>query len=354
MNKLSYFRPAIDAMSGYTPGEQPKLADITKLNTNENPYPPAPGVSEVLKSFAADKLRLYPDPMCTELRHTAAGLFKLDIENIIAGNGSDDILTMIFRCFTDESRPCACLEPTYSLYPVLANIQGCEAIKINLNEDFSLPDNLLEQAERANLLIITRPNAPTGNSFTLPEIEQICAEFKGIVLVDEAYVDFANDSCIGLVKKFDNLIVSRTASKSYSLAGGRLGLAMADVQLIDGMMKVKDSYNVNALTQVIAIAALRDQGYLKSTVEKIINSRNRLTAGLIKLGFRVIDSEANFVFAAPPDGDGERYFNQLREQAIIVRYFPGSATGRFVRITVGTDEQIDRLLEFTSTINLGT
>jgi histidinol-phosphate aminotransferase len=170
-------------------------------------------------------------------------------------------------------------------------------------------------------------------------------------LIDEAYVDFAADSCIGLVNKFDNVIVSRTLSKSYSLAGVRLGLAMANSTIIDGMMKVKDSYNVNALTQTIATTALRDQDYLKATVKKIITTREHLAKSLTQLGFTVIPSAANFVFAAPPDGDGEKYFNQLREQAIIVRYFPGETTGRFVRITVGNDEQVERLLTFTASLS---
>lgn len=351
MSKVSYFRPEIDAMNGYTPGEQPKVTNIVKLNTNENPYPPAPAIEQVLKDFSTDKLRLYPDPLCCDLRQTAAELFNLDIKNIIAGNGSDDLLTMIFRCFTDKICPVACLEPTYSLYPVLANIQGCECISINLNDDFSLPDTLLSQAETANLLIITRPNAPTGNSFPLPEIARVCAKFRGIVLVDEAYVDFAIDSCIGLVKKFDNLIVLRTLSKSYSLAGVRLGLAMASQPLIAGMMKVKDSYNVNALTQAIAIVALKEQAYLNSIVKKVITSRQRLSERLQQRGFNVITSEANFIFVAPPDNNGEKYFKLLREQAIIVRYFPGVTTEKFVRITIGTDEQIDRLLKFTETLN---
>lgn len=347
MLKQSYFRPEIDAMTGYTPGEQPKIANIIKLNTNENPYPPAPAVNEIIKKFVPEKLRLYPDPTCTTLRRAAAELCKLETNNIIAANGSDDILTIIFRCFTDVTRPVACLEPTYSLYPVLAKIQGTECLNIDLTADFQLPNNLLEQARTANLLIITRPNAPTGNSFPLTNIEQICAKFKGVVLIDEAYADFASDSCVELVNRFDNVIVSRTLSKSYSLAGARVGLAMANEKLITGMMKVKDSYNVNALSQAIATAALQDQSYLKSITNKIIVTRERLSASLKQLGFTVIPSAANFVFAAPPDNNGKQYFDQLREQAIIVRYFPGKITGRFVRITVGTNEQIDRLLSFT-------
>ncbi len=350
MSKKEYFRPEIAAMNGYTPGEQPQMSNIVKLNTNENPYPPSPTVAATLADMEWERLRLYPDPDCSALRQTIAQLFDLQPNNIIAGNGSDDILTIIFRCFTDSQRAMACLEPTYSLYRVLADIQGCRCLTLPLQADFSLPDNLLPQAADANLLIITRPNAPTGNSFPRTDMARLCAEFDGIVVIDEAYADFAGDNCIDLIKQFDNLIVTRTLSKSYSLAGARLGLALAAPALISGMMKVKDSYNVNALTQLIGRVALQDQQYLKETVNRIIAERRIMTSELRKMNFTVVDSEANFIFAAPPDGDGESYFQRLREQAIIVRYFPGPVTGKYVRITIGTPEQNRRLLDFTSTI----
>lgn len=348
MSSKSYFRPEIDVMSGYTPGEQPKIADITKLNTNENPYPPSPAVIKALRDFDGERLRLYSDPLSVELRRTIAAKFGVAVDNVIAGNGSDDILTIVFRCFCGIGRPMACLNPTYSLYPVLAQIQGAESISIPLNKDFSMPDDLLEQAAPANLLIITRPNAPTGNSFPMARMEEICRDFDGIVMIDEAYADFAEDSCIGLVKRFDNVIMSRTLSKSYCLAGLRLGFAIASEAIIDGMMKVKDSYNVDMLTQCLAKAAIEDQEYLEQTSSVIRAARKRLTEALVKLGFEVIPSQTNFVFAAPPDGDGEKYFKALREQAIIVRYFPAPETRRFVRITVGTEKQIDKLLDYTA------
>ncbi|MEG1980016.1 MAG: aminotransferase class I/II-fold pyridoxal phosphate-dependent enzyme, partial [Victivallaceae bacterium] len=186
----SYFRPAIDVMSGYTPGEQPKMKKLVKLNTNENPFPPAPGVAEVLKKIDYDLLRRYPDPMADELCGVAAKIFGLERNNIIGGNGSDDILTMTFRAFSDPVRPVAVLNPTYSLYDELAKMQEAELIKISLEDDFSLPEDLLEQAERANLLIITRPNAPSGNTFPLEKIREFCQKFDGIVFIDEAYGDF--------------------------------------------------------------------------------------------------------------------------------------------------------------------
>jgi histidinol-phosphate aminotransferase len=344
---VSYFRPAIDAMSGYTPGEQPKVLNLIKLNTNENPYPPSPEVLRTLREFEGERLRLYPDPMCDHLRDTIAEVYGYKRENVITGNGSDDILTIAFRSFCDAERSVACLEPTYSLYPVLAGLQGTKCINVPLLDDFSMPENLAEQAAEANMLIITRPNAPTGNSFPKEKIAAVCDAFDGVVLIDEAYADFADDSCIDLAGKYENVIVSRTVSKSYSLAGLRLGFAVASARIIEGMMKVKDSYNVDMLTQALGTAAIKDQAYLKDTVSKIRASRSRLSNALIALGFDIVKSDTNFIFAAPPDGNGENFFKFLRDKNIIVRYFPGGATGKYVRITIGTDEQIDRLLEVT-------
>lgn len=334
-------------MDGYTPGEQPKVMDLLKLNTNENPYPPCPAVLEGLKEFDGERLRLYPDPTADRLRDTIAEVYGYERDNIIAANGSDDMLTIAFRAFTDKQRSAAFLYPTYSLYPVLAGLQGCEYLEIPLDEDFSIcADCVLEKAAPANLLIIARPNAPTGNCLALGEMRKICSEFDGIVLIDEAYADFSADNCLAFVREFPNVIVSRTVSKSYSLAGLRLGFAVAAPELISGMMKVKDSYNVSMLTQFLAEAAIHDQSYLRETANKIIVSRNRLSNELKAMGFKVIDSQSNFIFAAPPDGDGEKLFKALRGENIIVRYFPGEATGKYIRITVGTEEQIRRLIDF--------
>ncbi len=345
-NYKSYFRPEIDAMSGYAPGEQPKLINLLKLNTNENPYPPCPGVLDGLKNVDYERLRLYPDPTADKLREAIAEVYNYKCENIIVSNGSDDMLTIVFRAFTDAKRSVAFLDPTYSLYPVLADLQGCQYIKIPLKDDFSINSNLLEKAAPANLLIITRPNAPTGNNVPLDDMRKICSGFDGIVLIDEAYADFSADNCIDFVREFPNVIVSRTVSKSYSLAGLRLGFAIASPEVIDGMMKVKDSYNVNILTQYLAELAIRDQEYLRKTVDKIKVSRTKLSTELKSLGFEVVDSQSNFIFASPPDGDGEKLFKALREQNIIVRYFPGEKTGKYIRITIGSEEQLQRLIDF--------
>jgi histidinol-phosphate aminotransferase len=345
MSTKSYFRNEIENMSGYAPGEQPKVHNLIKLNTNENPYPPSPRVIAALQHFDLERLRLYPDPNSDRVRDIAAELHGVKRENIIAGNGSDDLLTMAMRCFTAPDKPAVCFDPTYSLYIVLAQMQGAECRKIKLKDDFSMPENVLEQAAGANLFLIARPNSPTGSSYPLEQLKRICTGFDGIVLIDEAYADFATDSCAAFVQSCDKVIITRTMSKSYALAGGRFGYAIAHRNIIDGMMKVKDSYNVNMLTQAAAAAALEDREYLRAMTAKILNTRARLCDELAKLRFTTIPSEANFIFTAPPDNDGKRFFDVLREHNILTRYFPGNSTGKYLRISIGTDEQINQLLE---------
>ena len=344
---VSFFRPEIDAMEGYTPGEQPKVPGIIKLNTNENPYPPAPGVFEQLKSGDMGRLRLYPDPVGSELRRTIASLHGLDESNVIVGNGSDDILTITARAFSDKSRAIACPDPTYSLYPVLAQLQDSPCLKIPLEDGFVLPKDFAKKAKNANIVMLARPNAPTGNSFPKEDVEALCASFKGIVLIDEAYVDFADDDCSDFVKRFSNVIVSRTFSKSRSLAGLRFGYALANAKIIEGMMKIKDSYNVNYLTQLLALASLKDPAYLAKTVAKVKASRTKLAEDLKALGFSIVPSQANFLFVKPPSGDGKGYFEALRERKILVRYFPAPRTAAYVRITIGTPEEMDALVKAT-------
>jgi len=343
----SYFRPAINAMSGYAPGEQPQVHNLIKLNTNENPYPPAPAVQELLRNYDYATLRLYPDPTADVLRTTIAGLLNVSMENILVGNGSDDILTIVIRCFCDSERALACPMPTYSLYPVLAELQGAPCLTVPLDDNFELPGDFISRIRSANLLVMARPNAPTGNSFPKARMEEICQEFQGAILIDEAYADFADDNCLDLAMKYPNVILCRTMSKSYSLAGARLGYAVAHPETISGMMKMKDSYNVNGLTQKVATAAFRDQIYLRQNVNAIIATRDRLTAALRQLNFRVMPSETNFLFVEPPDRNGRKYFEALRQKNIIVRYFNAPRTASFVRISIGTDAEIDRLLEVT-------
>ncbi len=346
----AYLRQEIAEMDGYTPGEQPKDSSVIKLNTNENPFPPSPMVSKFLKGLRPERLRLYPDPVGNEVRKAIAHNFGFKIENVIGGNGSDDILTIITRAFAGTGDTIACMEPSYSLYPVLAQIQGVKCRKIPLTEKFALPKDLADQADGAKIMFICRPNAPTGNVFPKRIIEKFCRNFSGIVLIDEAYADFSDDNCLDLIDRIPNVIVSRTLSKSYSLAGLRFGYALAIPEVIEGLMKVKDSYNVDYLTQEIALAAISDRQYLYRVVEQVRYYRKELQNELKELGFSVVPSQSNFIFASPPDRDGERYFNELRKKLILVRYFPGEVTGKYVRITIGDEYENSKLIEATQEI----
>jgi histidinol-phosphate aminotransferase len=344
---MSYFRRAIEAMSGYTPGEQPNDSTIIKLNTNENPYPPSAQVAAALADAA--HLNRYPNPVAQELRVVAGELFDAPPETILVGNGSDDVLTIITRAFVDQGGCLACLDNTYSLYPVLADIQGGRVQEVPLTADFGLPAYDASLIGDATVFFITSPNAPLGNSLAIETVADWCENFKGVIVVDEAYADFADSNCSALVKQFDNVIITRTLSKSYSLAGIRVGFAYAHPTLISGMMKVKDSYNVNALSQACALAALRDQAHVQENAARIRATRERVSCELRSLGFAVIPSDANFVFVKPPLPANE-FFDALRERKIIVRYFPGEVTGAFVRVTIGTDQEMDSFLAATEAI----
>ncbi len=344
----SYFREEVEHMFGYVPGEQPKMERLLKLNTNENPYPPSPQLRNILADFDLARLRLYPDPRADAFRDAVAARWGVARDQVIAGNGSDEILSLVFRAFTSPDLPVSCLEPSYSLYPVLAAMQGAQVRKVALQPGvFTIPDDILEQIKGTNLLVIARPNAPTGNSFPMATMTEICDHFDGIVLIDEAYADFAEDHCAELAATRPNVIVCRTFSKSYSLAGLRLGYAVAHPQVIAGLMKLKDSYNVDALTQAIGLAAYEDRSYHAHCVSRLKTTRESLFGELLTLSFEVVPSETNFLFAAPPGGDGEAFFRYLRDNRIIVRHFPGATTGRYVRITVGTAEQMSEFLVFT-------
>ena len=341
----SYFRPEIDEMAGYVPGEQPKMADLVKLNTNENPFPPSPEVEKTLKNFDCGRLRRYPDPMADSFRDAVAEFWGVKRSNVVAGNGSDDLLTMIFRAFTSPELPVAVLDPSYSLYPELAAMQNAPVIKIKLAEKtFDLPADILAQAEKANLLMIVRPNAPTGTLFPKETVRHICENFDGIVVIDEAYADFASDNCIDFAKEMDNVIVIRTFSKSYAMAGIRLGYGIACENIISGLMKLKDSYNIDMIAQALGEASFRDHAYFTLKRGEVIQMRTLLAEELRKRGFYVPASESNFLFVSPPDGDGRRLFEELRKRAVIVRYFSAPATAAYLRITIGNPAENARLL----------
>ncbi|MBQ9088453.1 MAG: histidinol-phosphate transaminase [Lentisphaeria bacterium] len=342
----SYFRKEIDAIAGYTAGEQPKIANLIKLNTNENPYPPSPAVEAALREFDIARLRRYPDPFADELRDIFAADCNVKRENVIVGNGSDDLLTMCFRGFTSPEHPVAVFDPSYSLYPVLAEMQVAPVIKIALEgKDFTYPDDISCQTEKANLLVITRPNAPTGTVCPKSLVRKYCENFDGMVLIDEAYGDFADDNCMDLALEYDNVIVMRTFSKSCSMAGVRLGYAVSNSTVIEGLMKLKDSYNIDMLSQIVGKANYLDKEYRSKCISAIRRDRDQMREKLLKLGFEVPKSQSNFLFAAPPDGDGEAAFRYLRENAVLVRYFKGDVTGKYIRITIGTPDENRRVLE---------
>lgn len=348
-NSTKYVRPNIARMAGYTPGEQPRERTYVKLNTNENPYPPSPQVGKALSEFDVTKLRLYPDPLACEFREEIANQQGLDESWVICGNGSDDLLTIAVRTFVNQGAGIAYPQPSYSLYPVLGEIQGATLTKIDLDEEFNLPADATEQADGTALFFIARPNAPTGKACPLDIVRNIATDYEGILFIDEAYADFAEDDCINLVKEFDNIVVSRSLSKSYSLAGIRFGYALAQPALINEMFKVKDSYNVNALSQTLALAAVRDQVTFRKNHNRVCKTRSRIRACLEELGFDTLPSQTNFLFTKPPI-DAPHYVRQLREAGILIRYFPGPRTGNYVRITVGTDEEMDLLIEATRNI----
>jgi len=325
-----YFRANIGAMAGYTPGEQPGDGGVIKLNTNENPYPPSPKVFAALRKAINPSLRLYPEPFSDSLRALAGSVYGVKPENIIAGNGSDEILSMLLRCFVGQRDRVAFPVPTYSLYDTLVEIQDGVAARVDFPEDFSLPQTLAEQ--NATLTFLCNPNAPSGTLVTLAE----------------AYVDFAASegaSSIPFIRQLPNLVVMRTFSKSFSLAGMRIGLAFASEEIIAGMMKVKDSYNLNRLSMVAAMAALQDLPWMKRNAARIQRSRTRLSRGLKRLGYEVYPSHANFVLARKRERNQMPVYDELKRKKILVRYFDTPELRDCLRITVGTPKEVQALLK---------
>ncbi len=340
---MSYFRENIEQLKGYEPGFQPSEVDVVKLNTNENPFPPSPKVMETLSKITTEQIRRYPDPMGNQFRKAAAELNGVMPENILCTNGGDDLLNLAFRAFCDENRPVVYPTPTYSLYPVLAKIQNCQAIEIPFDEEFNLPSKLA--GTNAPLTIVCNPNAPSGSFISIDELASLADEISGVLIIDEAYVDYAEKNCTSLVKDFDNVIMVRSMSKGYSLAGVRFGYAIAQPELIEGLTKVKDSYNVDAIAIALATAAIKDQGYFKANIEKIKAERARLTESLRNLGFNVPDSSTNFVLAQYKNGTAERIHKELANRNIYVRYFPYPKLEDKLRISIGKPEQDDKLIE---------
>jgi len=345
---MGYFRKNVEQMAGYTPGFQPKDTDVVKLNTNENPYPPSPAVLEALARIGPEQVRRYPDPLGSEFRRAAAEVNGVKPEFIMCCNGGDDLLTITFRAFCDSKQPVAYPVPTYSLYPVLAELQGCRAIEVPFDSEFNLPAKLTSTG--AALTIVCNPNAPSGTLTGIDELTSLAEELKGILLVDEAYVDFAGKNCAALVENFDNVIILRSMSKGYSLAGLRFGYAIAQPSLIDGLIKVKDSYNVDTIAITAATAAIKDRDYFSQNIEKVIKERQRLTEQLRNLGFEIPGSYSNFILACSRTHMAVDVYNKLVENNIYVRYFDLPGLDDKLRVTVGTEEQNNKLLDALSKI----
>jgi histidinol-phosphate aminotransferase len=329
-------------MHGYVPGEQPQDKRYIKLNSNENPYPPSPHVIEALHQAIGEDLRLYPDPVANRLRDTAASVYGFQRDNILVGNGSDDLLTMLMRTFVDPGDRVAFPTPTYSLYDILVTMQDGEIEQIPYPADFAIPSALADV--EAKLTFLCHPNAPSGVMPPLSQVEELARKTRGVLVIDEAYVDFAEETALSLVHQYPQVVVLRTFSKSFSLAGMRIGLAFGHPDVINELMKVKDSYNVDRLSIIAAVAALEDYAWMQQHVTKIRATRNRLITTLRSLGYFVYESQTNFVLARKAGTNQEAVYRGLRDHGFLVRYFSTPDLSDCLRMTVGTDEEIDQLL----------
>lgn len=350
----SVFRPAIDRMAGYRPGEQPQESGWVKLNTNENPYPPSPRVIEAIRRAAESRLNVYPDPNATGFRKVAAALFGVDPDWILPANGSDENLTIITRSFCDAETTVAYPYPSYVLYESLAQIQGCQVVRLNLDDTFQWNSAAAAELRRSNrIFYVPNPNSPTGNLWTPEQLAELLPD-RGVLVLDEAYGDFCEHPHRGeLLRRpeFDRrMIVTRTLSKSYSLAGIRFGFAIAHPEIIEGMQKVKDSYNCDTVAIAAATAALEDQEWMIGNRNRILATRARLAAALPALGFNVSPSESNFLWTSHATGRNKDLYEQLKARRVLVRYMvfddarqDGSSIDG-LRMTVGTDAEIDTLL----------
>ena len=341
----TYFRASVEAMTGYVPGEQPKPGtNIIKLNTNENPYPPSPQAIAVLRNLDSEWLRRYPDPYANEFRYAIAEVLEVPRDWIIVSNGSDELLNVVVRACAELGRKVVYPMPTYVLYRTLTDMQPAERVEIPYGEDYRLPIEELLAANGA-VTFIASPNSPSGHIVPIDDLRQLAARLSGVLVVDEAYVDFAEETALPLVKEFENVIVIRTLSKGYSLAGLRLGFGIANPQLLSGLFKVKDSYNIDAIACLVGAAAMRDQSYKNECAEKVKASRAKLAVDLKQLGFRLWDSQGNFFLTQPLKGNAEQIYLALKERGILVRYFKQPVLEDKLRITVGTDEQNQVLVE---------
>ncbi|EXH50155.1 histidinol-phosphate transaminase [Acinetobacter baumannii] len=348
--QMRFWSPEVRELEPYVPGEQPKIQNLLKLNTNENPYPPSPKVVEAVQAVLheqADVLRLYPDPDATALKQAIAKQQNINVSQVFVGNGSDEVLAHIFKAFFLQDEPILYPDITYSFYPVYSQFFGTKTKEIPLNENFEI--DVRDYTQPNGGVIITNPNAPTSIALSLAEIEQVLqANPDRVVVIDEAYVDFGAESAVSLINRYENLVVCQTTSKSRSLAGLRVGFAIAQTHLIAALEAVKNSFNsypIDRFAIAAAVASFEDEVYFEEQCQKVITSREKLVRDLTELGFNVLPSKANFIFATHSQHDAGQLAQKLREQGIIVRYFNKPRINQFLRITVGTDEQNARLVQ---------
>ena len=336
----------------YVPGEQPQDRQYVKLNTNENPYPPSPRVLEVLRGECAERLNLYPDPLAKKLREAIAGEHGLGMENVFVANGSDEVLGFAFLAYGDEAHPVVIPETSYGFYRIFAKLFRTIPQEISLNEDFTIPAEKFHQAK--GMVVLANPNAPTALALSLEDLEGIVhANPEQIVLIDEAYVAFGGESALPLLSRYENLLIVRTYSKSHSLAGGRLGYALASRAIIEDLERIKSSfhpYSVNSLTLGAGIAAMEDKAYFRDCVEAICRQREETAQALRELGFFMTESRTNFLLVRHPKLEGKAYYEGLKQRGVLVRYLSGARLENAVRITIGTRQQMERLLEATMEI----
>ena len=347
---MTYFSDNIEAMSPYVPGEQPRAADrIIKLNTNENPYPPSPAVLEALRAMDGDPFRRYPDPMARAFCQAAAEVLDVPVEWILPGSGSDDLIMMIARAALGGGRAAVYPVPTFEFYATQATIEAARRVEVPFDDEFNLPVEALAAAGGA-VTFVANPNSPSGTAAPIDRLRRLAASLAGLLVIDEAYVDFAEASALALAAEFDNVVVLRTLSKGYSLAGLRLGFAVAQPALLEGLAKTKAIYNVGAAICAAGAAAMRDQAHKCANAERVKASRRRLTAELTELGFRIWPSQANFLLARPADGLAGELYRGLKDRGILVRYFDKPGLTDKLRITVGSDEQNAALIEALRTM----
>ena len=371
MSNSQLIRPLVRELHPYVYGEQPKIRGLIKLNTNENPYPPSPKVLAAVKTAVDRRLRLYPNPTAQALREKLAKLHGCHEDNIIVGNGSDELLALATRCFVEPANvlpaslrkiklhselPARCRQhvvqyfhPSYSLYPVLADIHGAARNTVPLKSDFSLPSMAeLKRGRiwnfRAALTFVTTPNAPSGRGYSTRELDALCKAQRGVVVLDEAYVDFAGENALKLALKYPHVLVARTFSKAYSLCFQRVGYFVGHRDLIAALHKIRDSYNVNGLGQIAAEATLDDLPYYRANFKKINATREWLSRELTKLGFRVLPSRTNFILVRPPRFSAQAWLQSLRVQKVLVRWFDRPEVKDYLRITIGTAAEAEALV----------